>query len=330
MTIKEARNNAFDNYKKHRLNSWIISIICGLFIAALTLLAIISETLFLIIIPFLALPFLFSCIVSHLSLSQVDQLSWGSLFKGFTLFFRPPFYSSFSVLRSFIKTLIVEVVVGIIVLSINYAIFSQSATFSETMNQISQAFLNNTLSTEFIENALNANDGELARFINLSNSITFLFASFAFILYVLRESFVIYPSLQLSSLPFAHQLCRAMIMNNYKNYHKVFFALNWPYFALLIIGMVIGTFISTLGFNNYINAGVIGLASGLTLSTLYLPFFFSNMESIYDYMNINVKEFTEEFVNKIVGGINMPDMSNINNEVVEGEKKEDNSNEEKK
>ena len=61
MKIKELRKIAFKKYKSHRLNSWILATICALFIAAITLISIVSEALVIIFIPFVILPFFFAC-----------------------------------------------------------------------------------------------------------------------------------------------------------------------------------------------------------------------------------------------------------------------------
>ena len=136
MSIKEIRTNALEIYKKHRLNSWILSVICGLFIAALFLVGILSELFYLLIIPFVVFPFLFSCFLNHASLSQKDELTANGLFRGYGLFFSQPYRSSFSAIRSFLKTLLVEIAVSGAVLGICYSIYSQSETFTVTINEI--------------------------------------------------------------------------------------------------------------------------------------------------------------------------------------------------
>ena len=118
MKIKDLYVSALKKYKKHILNSWIISLICALFIGAVCLVAILSDALVLFLLPFVILPFFFACVMSHASLSERDELSIGNLFGFYRLFFRTPFVSSFSTIRSFVKAFAIYFVLGILSSSI--------------------------------------------------------------------------------------------------------------------------------------------------------------------------------------------------------------------
>ena len=280
MTNKEIRKNAFEIYKKHKLNSWILSIICGLFIAALFLVGILSELFYLLIIPFVVFPFLFSCFVNHASLSRYDELSLSSIFRGYGLFFQQPYRSSFSAIKSLLKTLLVELAVSGAVLGICYAIYSQSETFTITVNEIIEQVANNTVTNESLQALLDANDYELSHYVSLTNAITFLFGALAVIIFVSRESITIYIRLNIRNVPLAHQIARAAIKGNYGKFNKAYFGLNWPFILILIASMVGGCLLSIYVFDNYALAGVIGLCVGTASISISLPFFFANNEAI--------------------------------------------------
>ena len=325
MTIKEIRNNAFEIYKKHKMNSWILSIICGLFIAALLLIGILSELFYVIIIPLVVFPFLFSCFLCHLGLAHKDELTARNLFRGYNLFFRYPYRSSFSAIRSFFKTLLVELAVSGAVLGICYAIYSQSETFSVTINEIIDQLANSTLTNESLQALLDANDYEVSNYVNLTNAITFLIGALAFFVFITRESITIYTRLNIKNVPLAHQIARAAIKVNYKKFNKAYFALNWPLFLILIGGMIGGCVLAIFAFENYALAGVLGLVVGVALSSTYLPFFFANNEAIFEFLSIDIASIGEDYIKDVFQKYGV-EVDEVKKEEVEGNKKDpDNS-----
>lgn len=320
MTIKDTRKKAFDIYKSHVVNSWILSLICALFIAALCLVGIVSEILLIIIIPFLALPFFFSCIVSHLGLSAVDELSGKNLFRYFAVYFRPPFNSSFSVIVSFLKTLLVQLVIGGIVIGTCYAVFTASPTFIETFNKIVDMVRSGTVTSESLNAALDANGGELNRFIYLSSGISNCISAFAFIYFISKEAITIYTRLKVRDIPLGHQIAKATIRLNYSKYTLGYLALNWPLLVILIVGMSLGMVLSIFAFHNYMICGPVGISTGIALSSLYLPFYFANLEALNDYLAIDIASLSEEYVKGIFEKYGIHFKAE---EVVEGTKKEE-------
>ena len=318
MNIKEIRQAALGKYKSHKFNSWIVAIICGLFLGALTLLGLISEALIIILIPFVILPFLFACILSHASLSEKDELTARNLFSFYRLFYRPPFFSSFSAIRSFFKSLLVEIVLGFVSTGIIYAIFSQSTTFVVSLNQVIESISDMSITTEQYQAALDANGGELGHFMDLTNAVNFLIFAGSFIFFILKEEITIYIRVVTKNIPLAHQIARQAIKSNFKKFNKAFFALNWPLFVIILVGMIGGCVLSILVFNNYSICGAVGLAMGIALSSTYLPFYFSNQEAIFDALAIDISGASEEYIQRIFGIEPEPQ----NTESVDGTKKD--------
>ena len=322
MNISETRKKALGIYRKHRLNSWVLSIICGLFIAALLLIGILSELFYLLIIPFVVFPFFFACFFAHLGLSQKDELTARTLFGGYGLFFRPPYRSSFSAIKSFLKTLLVELAVSGAVLGICYAIYSQSETFSVTINEIIEQVSNGTITNESLNALLEANDNEVNNYINITNAISFLLGALAFIIFVTRESITIYTRLNIRNVPLAHQIARAAIRVNYKQFNKAYFALNWPLLLILLSGMVGGCILSVYAFDNYSIAGVLGLVIAIALSSAYLPFFFANNEAIFEGLSLDIESIGEDYVKDVFKkyGVDLEEVKK--NEEVNADKKD--------
>lgn len=324
MNIKEVRQNALSRYKQHPVNSWIISVICGLFLAALVLIGMVSELLVILLLPLLILPFFFACVVSHLSLSQKDELTFKNLYGFYRLFFRPPFYSSFSAILSFIKAFACEIVIGFIATGICYAAFATSASFVATLEQLAESLSNMTITQESYQAALEANNYELANFLNLTNGINLMLFGLAFILFISREEITIFIRLKTRNIPLAKQIARASIRANSRNFNKAFFALNWPLFVILIVGMVGGCFLSIYVFNNYAICGVVGLSMGIGLTSAFLPFYFSNMEEIESQLSIDIGVVSEEYVKNVFRkyGVDVEINEHDTNENVDGHKKD--------
>ena len=324
MKISELRAKSFEKYKKHRINSWILSLICGLFIAAIALICIVSQALVIIFIPIVILPFFFACVLSHAALSQQDELSWRNLFGFYRLFFRPPFYSSFSAIKSALKALLAEFILGFIAAGIIYAVYSRSETFIVTINQVFEAFSDMSITNEQLQALLEANNNEFGNFLDLTNSVSFLLFAFSFIFFILREEITIYVRATVKNIPLANQIARASIKANAKNFNKYYFALNWPLLVIFIAGMVGGCFLSIYAFNSYALCGAIGLSLSLALSSLFLPFYFSNQETIFEQLAIDINSISEEYVKGVFEkyGVKVEITEHNTNEEVKGVKKD--------
>ena len=322
MNIKEIKNLSKDIYSKHKLNSWVLSIICGLFIAALLLIGILSELFYLLIIPLVVFPFFFACFFVHLGLYQKDELTARNLFGAYGLFFQRPYRSSFSAIRSFFKTLLVELAVSGAVLGICYAIYSQSETFTVTINEIIEQLANNTLTNDSLNALLEENDNEVFNYVNITNAITFLLGALAFITFISRESITIYTRLHVRNIPLCHQIARAAIKNKYKEFNKAYFALNWPLILILIGGMVGGCLLSVYAFDNYSIAGVLGLVMAVALSSTFLPFFFANNEAIYEGLSLDITSIGEEYLKEVFAKYGMELNEDKPKEEVDGNKKD--------
>lgn len=326
MSLKDVKKNALSKYKAHRFNSWIISVICGLFLGALSLLGLLSAALIILLIPFVILPFLFAFVLSHASLNEKDELTASNLFGFYRLFYRPPFFNSFSAIRSFLKSILAEIVLGFAATGIIYAFFSQSETFIVSLNQILESISDMSITTEQYQAALEANGGELGHFMDLTNAVNFLIFAMAFIFFILREEITIYIRVVTKNAPLSHQIARTAIKANSKKYNLAFFGLNWPLFVIILAGMVGGCVLSILVFHNYSICGAVGLAMGLAVSSIFLPFYFSNQESIFEYLSIDISSSTQRYIEKVLG---VTSEESQNGETVNGIKKDSDESESK-
>lgn len=299
MKIKDLYINALGKYKKHILNSWIISLICVLLIGSLALSAILSDALILVFVPILILPIFFACVMSHAALGERDELSFGNVFGFYRLFFKFPFFSSFSIIRSFLKSFAIYLVLGTVVSGICYTVYARSDTFVITINQIIEQLKDASITNEQFQAYLEANNNELENYLGLTNGISFLIFSFFFIFFVLREEITIFIRMQLRNVPLAGQIARTSIRANYGKFNKYFFIMNWPILVIILLGMIIGVLLSTLVFKQYNMVGAIGLSIGVVLSVFFLPFYFANQEAIYEGLSIDIGSSAEKYIQDV-------------------------------
>lgn len=288
MTLKSTFQQAKNTYARHPLNSWAIGIVCGLFIAALSLITLLSSDLYILIVPVLAIPFFFSFIMLHYNLDVKNRVTAKDAFSFFALYFVSPFRSSFRVIASFFKTLLIELVVYFVLFGIMYLSFSSifGTTFTDNFAQLTTAISDMSNPNTYFTNidAVMAKDNNML--LNLfyaclipssllSVIIFFLFSSFS--------SFSIFFRLRIidGSSAFIRMSMKNALKKKKWALYRHYFALNWPLFVLIIIGMVGGSLITLfLGYNGNI-AITIGVSSGFVLSSLFFPFYFCNMQSLY-------------------------------------------------
>ena len=101
---------------------------------------------------------------------------------------------------------------------------------------------------------------------------------------------------------------------NSKKYNKLYFALNWPLLVIWLVGTVGGMLLSIFAFDNYAISGVIGIAMSLALSSVFLPFYFANMEAIFEELAIDLNNARNQYVDNIF-------TTKQNGETVDGTKK---------
>lgn len=124
MNLKELRHQAFLNYKNNRGNSWVLAIICSFFIASVFLLSYFSSILLIVLVPLICLPFLFACTVAHRGLIYNNgNLKYADLRRFFGLYFRPPFSSTYRVMRTILFALLTEIATQLIFGLILYFFF---------------------------------------------------------------------------------------------------------------------------------------------------------------------------------------------------------------
>lgn len=308
MKIKEAFERSKKYYLAHPLNSWVLGITCAIFFAALYGFDLAIPGLNYIIIPLIGIPFLFASILTHFQLKMNNEVRTRNFFRYFAVYFTSPFQSSFRVLISFFKSLVINAVFTIVLFIIIYLFFTNNYgdTFNDNFVGFFQTITDTSLTTatysELIQGYLSANNNMLYVFFNLifipSSFISCLF----FMYFISLESFSIFVRLSAPQNPPAliRAALKEAIKKQGKSFYGTYLGLNWPLFLLFIIGFVGGLTISLQLIGDATFASSIAMMSGLGLTSLFAPFYFSNMEAIYSFLDKDVLTISKKLTRQMI------------------------------
>lgn len=314
MKIKDAFLRSKEIYRAHPLNSWVLGISLALFIAAVVAIDFIYPGLFYLFIPLLVLPFLFAFMMLNYSLSIKDEVSAKNTFRLFGIYFTRPFRSSFRVILSFFKMIIVQFVFTLVLFGILY--FSYSGYYGDVFNENFTGLINTftnqtTMSTSAyntaIEGYLSANGNMLQNFTYALIIPSDFVAVIVFCFLISIESFSIYARLSLpqSTQVFVRTSVKRAIKKQKNNFYGSYLALNWPLFVLLVVGMIGGSLAMLFLFNNVNYASIVGVICGFILTSFFLPFYFNNMQSLYSLLEPDVKASSQELAREMLSSIRM-------------------------
>lgn len=313
MKIKEAFSQSKKSYLSHPLNSWVLGIVCALFIAALCGFDFIIPGLYYIIIPLIGIPFFFAVIISHYQLKTNNEIRTRSFIQFFAVYFTKPFRSSFRVIFSFFKSLLIETGLTIILFIGLYLFFTNAygssfnSNFAGFFETIGDASLSATAYNEAIQGYLSANNNMLYVFFNLIFIPANFAGGIAFIYFISLESFSIMARLAFPQNPptFIRMAVKGAIKKQGKSFYGTYLGLNWPLYLLLLIGAVSGIVITLQFTSDMTLASTIGMISGLGLTSFFLPFYLNNMEAIYSLLASDVRSASQHLMKQMIQDIQM-------------------------
>ena len=283
-------SQALYRFKNNMASYILVGVFCALFFVLLATLSFIDEAAFILVVPFLALPFLFASHISCYFLEANEPIKIGSFFRYFITFFRPQFRGSFRGIISFFKTLAVYAVITLISYLVFYLAYRQmyGDTFINALNDLTTQYLDGLSYEELVE-LLEANDRFLLTFIYYVSAVPIPFSIAAYMYFISYSSISVYYRANINNG--TPSLMRLAIASSYSRYgrslKKDWLKLNWLIFALPLIGSALGALICLLAIKN-----VLYLAPALTIGAFipylfFLPFYFPNMEVLYHrYENV--------------------------------------------
>ena len=283
--MSELRKNALTIYKKTWLESWLIGLFTGLFIAGILAINYFFPAFWILTIPFIVLPAFFAAIVAHVRLRYNESLTFSKSLKQFTLFYRFPFNSSFSYIGSFFKSLVV--LFGFLLLGSSFGFYVVSIFkpgLNGALESLQQAINDGkTFSYDLIQELLSMNDYALFTYLCVIVLPAFMLFAIALVYFITRNATGVYIRTNIKSdNPQFIKLVQNYVYARYRmKMFKKYMALNWPLIALFAIGYITTAILMCFWSKSILDIASFSFAGGIALTSLYLPFYFCNMEAIY-------------------------------------------------
>ena len=290
---------SFANFRKNWLNSLILGLVCGFFLATLFLLNIVLGGIGTLLVLLLGLPFLFACLMVNRSLRYNGSVTFKSLYVFGLLFWRKPFSSTFRFWMSLLWTILVNVVVSAILAVICYFVFEREAHFVENIKALAEA-VNNNASIDTINAIMARDNDQLYRYICSASVPGSAIQLVVFTHFILLEQPSMYHRARFPQLhPQAHRMIYKNAIRDYRGtFLKYYYGLNFPLFILLLGGAGLGAYIGYLLYG-YSSGTMIGIshAGAILMASLYLPIVFHNQEAIYDEFEPLFKRAQSDLIN---------------------------------
>ena len=323
---------SFDRFKKNKVSYISVGILCALFLVLVATLSFIDELVFVLAIPILALPFLFASHISCYLMEAGEPITLRAFFHYFISFFRMQFRGSFRGITSFLKSLAVYGIVMLISYFVLYFIYQ--AQYGDTFFAAASSLINQYLdgaSYEDLLKSLNENDGMMLTFISYVSAIPMPFAIAGFIYWISFNSISLYYRANINNG--APSLLRLAIANSYARYRrsmrKDWFKLNWLLIVLPFVGAGIAIPFYILLVKNALYLAPMLTVGAFVPLLFFLPFYFPNMEVLYqryeDYFKEGNKKAIEIILERIQNSIELSEEEKRN---LEDSFKSDNEKEE--
>lgn len=313
------RKNALAIYKRSILESWLIGLFSGILIAAILAINIFVPSLSIILVPFVVLPILFSAILSHIRLRYNEPLAFSKTLKQFILFFRFPFNSSFSYIGSFFKSLVVFL--GFTFLGSSLGLYLTTIFrpgISDSLSAL-QDILNkgNGITMEEVQDLLAMNDYALFFYLSIIILPATFFFSLVLIYFVTRNATGVYLRTNIkSNNPQFIKLVQNYVYARYRmKMFKKYMYLNWPLLVLYALGYIDTCIFMLFNSKSVLDISAYAIAGGTLAMSLYLPFYYCNMEAIYSDSALIYSEGLEYITSRILRNMEM------NNKNMEEEKR---------
>ena len=306
MQRSKLKQQALDYYRHSPISCWILGLTTGVIVAGIIALDLLVPFLSFLTIPLLIIPIIFSATIQHVMLHSNAQITVTSSFRTFILYFKRDFFGTYSIIFNFFKSLILflilETSISMVTSYIMLIINPQFQTSVESLNQLIYSY---EFTYEQIVAQLEANNYLLFNYVTIV-LIPALFIALIFFIYNLsRYSMMVYYKMHLKRTDsrFAKLVYQFALRGRRKEMLRNYLSLQWPLYVLLVLGFGGGSFIGYYFFHDLFKMIGFGLVGGAALGMFFLPFYFSNMQALYDMYAGLYKEVTKSVTHSIIGNL---------------------------
>ena len=298
---------ALERFKKNALSYVAVGILCGLFLVMLGLLSFIDGTIFLLTIPFFALPFIFASFISCYYLEAEQPINIGAFFRYYFGYFRPQFRGSFKGIKYFLLSLAFYfggmMVTYLLFCFIFYRVYG--TVFQSSLESLIMDYLNNAITYETLLERLEENNGLLLTFITYVSAFPIIPAFIFFVYGTSVSSLSIY--YRANILGAAPSLIRLGINEAYlskgRKMRDDWFKLNWLLLVVPLLGSAIAVTIYFLLIKDPRFLSPIIYLGCIASLVFFLPFYFPNMEVIYHRYEKSFREGNRRAIELVMARI---------------------------
>ena len=304
MSKSKLKQQASEYYRHSPVSCWILGLTSGVLVAAIIALDLLVPCISFLTIPFLIVPILFSAQVQHVMLKTEATITVTSSLRTFGLYYKRDFFGTFSIIFNFFKSLVVFLVLETTISMAASTIFViLNPQFEASINSLYQLLYSYEFTYEDIINQLNANYYLILKFLSICIIPSVFIALIFFIYNLSRYSLMVYYKMHLrrTDSRFAKLVYQFAMRGRRIEMLRNYLSLQWPLYLLLVIGFAGGSVFGYFFYYDILKMIGFGLVGGALLGAFFLPFYFSNMQAIYDMYAGLYDAVTKEVTTSLIG-----------------------------
>ncbi len=304
MSKSKLKQQASEYYRHSPVSCWILGLTSGVLVAAIIALDLLVPCISFLTIPFLVAPILFSAQVQHVMLKTEATITVTSSLRTFGLYYKRDFFGTFSIIFNFFKSLVVFLVLETAISMVASTIFViLNPQFEASINSLYQLLYSYEFTYEDIINQLNANNYLILKFLSICIIPSIFIALIFFIYNLSRYSLMVYYKMHLrrTDSRFAKLVYQFAMRGRRIEMLRNYLSLQWPLYLLLVIGFAGGSVFGYFFYYDILKMIGFGLVGGALLGAFFLPFYFSNMQALYDMYAGLYDAVTKEVTTSLIG-----------------------------
>ena len=322
MTIKDLPRVSREYLRKNGLISVFLFFFVMLISSSLLLISYLAIDITYIIIPFVIIPSFFACNLASFLMRDQQVLTFLGFLNCFGIYFTGKFNSTYSVIKSFFKSLVISVVFGIIYVVVinlilrNIDFMNYQASMDDILNHLGPT-------SENLDYVLTTYKDFINHIMIISTiPVSFVLCSL-FIFFASRSSISFYTRVnsdnQIGSI---NLMVHKNVMSTYKKeFNLAYFSLNWPLLLIFLLSFAVGGLIGYMIMTSYSCVASFALTIGVFVTLgLYGPFLTANNEAIYLYLKDKYDIEYDKL--KIAANTSMEELLKKLNEMNEDRKKD--------
>ena len=286
LKTRDLRKISAQNLHKNGIISYVLFLFAVLLACGFIALNLLVSSFFILTIPFVVLPLMFAAQAATRLMRDTSTLTLKGFFRCFFGYFSEHFRSSFRTIRSALFSLIFYG--GVLLTS-----FTVALPCFYAFNYLNFKEFVDTLPT--LLNQTSSIDAFLDDYIKVFNMISVCttfpaLTAFAFVFVYLADRNSVSIFYRLDNVKnngrYLALINDLVIKNNRKQFNKAYWALNWPFYLLFILGFAGGAYLGYLYSFDSSSLFTFGLIGAIFVSfVIYGPSLMANKEAIYKSLN---------------------------------------------